>query len=129
MFNIYKVKIICFFSTLCYSKNGDYMYITIDNKNIKLKKVNSFKEKFFGLMGKTNIDYALLFRCNGIHTFFMKEDIDIILTDKNYKILFLYKNLKKNRIILPKKSVYYTIELPFNSIKRIRIGDVIPIHK
>ena len=105
------------------------MHIIINNKRIELKEIKTFKKKLFGLMGKTNIDYALLFRCNGIHTFFMKESIDIILTDKNYKILYLYKNLKKNKIILPKKKVYYTIELPNNSIKKICIGDIIPIHK
>lgn len=105
------------------------MYINIDNKKIKLIETKTFKDKFFGLMRKTNIDYALLFRSNGIHTFFMKEEIDVILTDKNYKVLYLYKNLKKNKIILPKKNVYYTIELPHNSIKKICTGDIVPIHK
>ena len=105
------------------------MYITINNKKINVKEVKSFKEKLFGFMGKTNIDYALMFRCNGIHTFFMKETIDVILTDKDYRILYLYKGLKKNRIILPKSKVYYTFELPNNSIKKICIGDILPIHK
>ena len=59
------------------------------------------------------IDKAILFnRCNSIHTFFMKANIDVIMCDKNNKILFYYANLGKNKIILPKKGVYKTIECP-----------------
>lgn len=104
------------------------MYLFINNKNILLKEAKTFKEKFMGLMGKTNIDYALLFRNNGIHTFFMKEDIDVVLTDKNYNISYIYKSVKKNKIILPKKGVYYTFELPKNSTKKLCIGDKLIIH-
>ena len=64
---------------------------------------------------KKNINYGLCFpKCNSIHTFFMLENIDVIMTDKNYNILYIYKNLKPNKIILPKKNVYYTFELPAN---------------
>lgn len=104
------------------------MYLKLDNKKIEIKKVIGIKDNFLGFMNKKNFKYGLLFRCNGIHTFFMKENIDVILTDKNYKILYLYKDLKKNKIILPKKNVYYTIELPAQSIKKLHIGDQISIH-
>lgn len=103
------------------------MELKIDNKLIEIKKMNKFKDKFFGFMGKENFSHGLLFRCNGIHTFFMKETIDVILTDNKYKILYLYKNLKKNKIILPKRDVYYTIELPSNSIGNLNIGDYLTI--
>lgn len=92
------------------------MYIIIDDKKIPLKEAKSFKDKLIGLMFKKNINFALKFKCNGIHTFFMKENIDVILCDKDNNILFTYKNLKKNKIILPKRNVYYTYELPHNSI-------------
>lgn len=93
------------------------MYIIIDDKKIPLKEAKSFKDKLIGLMFKKNINFALKFKCNGIHTFFMKENIDVILCDKYNNILFTYKNLKKNKIIFPKKNVYYTYELPSNTIK------------
>ena len=35
----------------------------------------------------------------------------------------LVRNLKKNKVILPKKDIYYTIELPKNTIKSIKKGD------
>ena len=67
-------------------------------------------------MGKTNINYALLFkRCSSIHTFFMKENIDVIMLDKENNIKYYYKNLEKNKIILPKKGASKTIELPINT--------------
>ena len=80
-----------------------------------------------GLMGKKNINYGLIFpRCNSIHTCFMKEAIDVIMCDKNYKILYIYPNLTKNKFILPKKGVYYTIELPVNYLS-YSIGDIVTI--
>lgn len=103
------------------------MILKINGKQLQVKKAITFKQKLFGFVGKTNFNYSLLFRCNGIHTFFMKEEIDVILTDKNYKVLFLYKNFGKNKIIPPKKGVYYTIELPTNTIDNLAIGDILNI--
>lgn len=62
-----------------------------------------------------NIDKALLFnKCNSIHTCFMRENIDIIMCNKDYKILYYYPDFKKWRFILPKKDVYLVIETPSN---------------
>ena len=64
-------------------------------------------------MFKKNINTALLFnKCNSIHTFFMKSNIDVIMCDKEDNIIYYYNGLKKNKIILPKKKVYRTIDLP-----------------
>lgn len=81
-------------------------------KDIEIKKYDNFFDKFKGLMFKKNFDYGVRIRCNGIHTFFMKENIDVILTDKDNNVLFIYKNLKPWKIVLPKKGVYYTYEVP-----------------
>ena len=91
------------------------MYIIKDNNKINIKICNKFINRLIGLMFKKNFDHGLCFpKCNSIHTFFMFEYIDVIMTDKNYNILYIYKNLKPNKIILPKKNVYYTFELPIN---------------
>ncbi len=95
---------------------------------IKIYEAKTFKQRLFGLMFKKNIDYCLLFKkCNSIHTFFMKEKIDIVMTDKNNKVIYIKKNMKKNRIILPKKNVYYTYEFPSNFIKDLKINDQLKI--
>ena len=64
-------------------------------------------------MFSKEIKYALLFnKCNSIHTFFMKCNIDVIMCDKDNNIIYYFNNLGKNKVILPKKGVYKTIELP-----------------
>jgi uncharacterized membrane protein (UPF0127 family) len=68
-------------------------------------------------MFKKNINYALRIKTNSIHTFFMKENIDVIMLDNNNNILYLYNNFSKNKIILPKKNVTKVLELPVNYFK------------
>ena len=74
-----------------------------------------------------DFDYGIIFpKTNSIHTFFMKENIDVIMCDNNNKILFYYKDLKKNKIILPKKNVKKVFETPrlyFN----IKLGDYLEV--
>lgn len=105
------------------------MKLEYDSKFINLIDCRSFFSRFMGFMFKKKIDYALLFnKCNSIHTFFMKSNIDVIMCDKNNKILYYYNDLNKNRVILPKKGVYKTIELPVNYFD-INVGNFIQIKK
>ena len=84
------------------------MKLVYNGREINLVECRSFFSRFKGFMFKKNINYALLFnRCNSIHTFFMKENIDVIMLDNNNVIKYYYK-----KVIFPKKSVYKTIELP-----------------
>ena len=84
---------------------------------MEIKYCNTFFSRLKGLMFKKNFDYALcLPKCNSIHTFFMKESIDVYMTDKDYNIIYKKKNMKPWRVILPKKKVYYTFEFPVNKI-------------
>ena len=92
------------------------MKIVVNDNEIKVRECNNFISRLRGFMFyKKKIDYALLFnKCNSIHTFFMKENIDVIMCDKENNILYFYKNLSKNKIILPKKGVSKVIETPAN---------------
>ena len=92
------------------------MEIIVENKKIKLEKANTFFKRLKGFMFKKNINYCLLLKTNSIHTFFMKEDIDILMTNKNNEVLYIFKNVKKNKIII-KKDTYYTYEFPSNFLK------------
>lgn len=86
-------------------------------ENLKIKKAKSFKDKLIGLMFKKNINYGLVFyNTKAIHTFFMKQNIDIIFTDKNDNILKIYKNVKKRKIIIGPFKTKYTYELPNGTI-------------
>lgn len=96
---------------------------------MKIVYANTFLKKLKGLMFTKDFDYIMKFKCNGIHTFFMKTNIDVYLADKNKKIVYIYKNLKPNKIILPKKNIKYTYETPANFLKNIKIGDICKFDK
>ena len=104
------------------------MKLIIDEEKIDIKKCTKFKDRLIGLMfTKKKINNCLLFpKCNSIHTFFMFQNINVIMTDKNYKITKIYKNLKPWKIIMPKKNTYYTFELTKN-IDKLKINDQIKI--
>ena len=94
---------------------------------MKIITAIKFKDKLIGLMFKKNINYGLLIKkCKSIHTFFMKENIDVILLDKNNKILSIKRNIKPNKIIIFKtKKRTNILELPNNSSKNLKVNDII----
>lgn len=99
-----------FFGTIVY---GDSMKLVYENKEIDIIECKSFISRLKGFMFKNKIDKALLFnKCNSIHTFFMEANIDVIMCDSNNNVLYYYNNLRKNKIIWPKKNVCKIIELP-----------------
>ena len=90
----------------------------LEFKNISVKEAKSFKDRLMGLMFKKNINYGLLFNnCRSIHTFFMKEEIDIVATDKNDNIIKTYKEVKPNKIIIAPKGTKRIYELPKKTLK------------
>lgn len=104
------------------------MDIIINKQKFSLDIADTFSKKFWGLMGKKNIKKGIFFpKTRSIHTFFMKEAIDIIMIDKNNKVVYYKKNVPKGKIII-KKEAYHTIELPVNSLKNININDELVLH-
>lgn len=101
------------------------MILQINQKKIQVKIYTKFHKRLLGFMfQKRKITTGICFpKCNSIHTFFMFQSIDVIMTDKNQKILKIYPNLKPWRIILPQKKVYYTYELPINTSNNMKFGD------
>ena len=75
-----------------------------------------------------NIRHALLFNnCNSIHTMFMISNIDVIMCNKDNKILYYYKDLAPNKVILPKRNVSRVYELPSNYFD-VNINDVLEVN-
>ena len=99
------------------------MHIVINNKKIDVVIYKGFFKKLKGLMfNNVKLNKIILFNnCNSIHTFFMKQNIDICMTDKNNKILYLESNVKPNKIII--KKAYYTYEMPLNTAKYLNINE------
>lgn len=94
---------------------------------MKVIIAKSFKDKLIGLMGKKNINYGLLIKnCKSIHTFFMFENIDVLLLDEENRILMINRNIKPNRILIFKnKKRTNILELPNNSSLNLSVNEII----
>ena len=89
------------------------MKLVFKEKEIDLIECKSFYSRLKGFMFTKDINKSLLFdKCNSVHTFFMKENIDVIMCDINNTILYYYRDLNKNRIIFPKKGIRKVFETP-----------------
>ena len=91
------------------------MKLLLNGSYLKIVEALSFNERLYGLMGKINISFGMLFpKCNSIHTFFMKEDIDVVGLNDKSEIVFLELNVSKNKIIKIHLSAKKTsiLELP-----------------
>lgn len=104
------------------------MYVLIDKKKYSLIDCVSFYDRFKGLMFTRDFDYCMRFsHCNSIHTFFMSVCIDVVMTDKDNNVLYVFKNVSPFRVILPKKNVFNVYELPSgsvkNNIKKVKVCD------
>jgi len=96
---------------------------------VKIKKLSNFSEMLFGLAFKKNLEPVYFETRWGIHTFFVRKPIDVVICDDNNVVRKIKKNLKPWRIFIwnPKfKNVY---EFPANSkyISKISIGSKICI--
>ena len=104
------------------------MYVLIGKKKFELIDCISFYSRFRGLMFTRSFDYCMRFKkCNSIHTFFMSTIIDVIMTDKDDNVLYIFKDVKPWRVILPKRDVYNVYELPSgsikNNIKKVKVSE------
>ena len=105
------------------------MYVLINKKKIKIKECKGFFNRLKGYMFKLEpIEEGLRFsKCRSIHTYFLFQNIDVVMTDKENNIIKLYPNLTSERIILPKRKVYYTYELPAGSINNLKVKDKLKV--
>lgn len=102
------------------------MKLLLDNHYIKIMEAVSFHDRLQGLIGKTNINFGMFFKkCNSIHTFFMKEAIDVVGLNENNEVIFLERNCTKNKIIKIHRSIKKTsiLELPKNTSLSLVLGD------
>ena len=103
------------------------MYLMCNKYKIKIEDCTTFQKRLIGFMfKKKKITEGKRFpKCNSIHTFFMLQKIDVIMTDKDNKIIKIYSNLKPWKIILPKKNIYYTYELPLGTCNNYKINNIL----
>ena len=92
----------------------------------KIRYADNFYKRLMGLMFKKDIDYALIFTGSygtGIHTCFMRFDIDIYYLDENKKIIDK-TNLKPWKFYKSAKKAEYIVETKENMLN-LKIGDIL----
>ena len=104
------------------------MKLKINNKELDIVIAKDFKTRLLGLMGKKNINYGMLFpKCNGVHTYFMKEKIDIIGLNEEGQVIYIYRSVPKNKIVKISEDAKKTsiLELPENTSQKLYIGSIL----
>ena len=89
---------------------------------MKIITAKTYMQKLTGLMGKKNINYGMFFPgVSSIHTFFMKESIDVIGLNDAMIVTSIYENVRPNKILIL-KNASHTLELPKGESKRYHTG-------
>ncbi len=105
------------------------MYVIINKKKYDIVIMNSFFKRLKGLMfRKESIDKIYMFpRCSSIHTYFMRQNIDVCILDKNYIVTYKCSSMKPRKILI--KKGYYTLEMPLNTSKYLNVSEELKIKK
>lgn len=86
-----------------------------------LKIADSFINRMLGLLIKSN-PRSLLFKTRfGIHTLFLNEPIDVLILNKNFKIIKIKSDVKPNNLIFWNPVYPYVIELPYGTIMKFNL--------
>ena len=106
------------------------MYLLVNKKKINIKEYTKFKERFKSFkfyLEKIDFGIKLPKKIMANTTFFCQR-VDICFTNKDDKILYLYENVKSEKRIFKIKSysIYY---LPLNTVKYLKVGDKLKLHK
>ncbi len=95
---------------------------------------DSIVGRLIGLLGRRSLrpdSGVWIVPANAIHTIGMLFSFDLVMIDKNFKVVSLKELVKPCRVILPKLSAESVIELPAHTIFRSRteIGDQLVIDR
>ncbi len=107
------------------------MYIKINRKKLPIIEKRKFWERFVGLKFVLEpIDYGVKYpKRKWFNTNFLCQRVDIVLTDKEDKICYIYENFNTEKTIFPKHKVYNVYLLPLGSSTNLKIGEVLRVYK
>lgn len=87
--------------------------IDIKGTSLRVKRADTYLKRLKGLMFDHDIDEGLglmIVPCQSIHTFFMRFDLDVVVVDRNDRVIACYKGLKPGKITPILKNAYGFIE-------------------
>ena len=100
----------------------------------KVRVADSILGRLIGLLGKRSLkpDAGVwIVPANAIHTFGMLFSFDVVMVDKNFRVVSVTELLKPFHLILPKRHAESVFELPAHTIFRSRteVGDQLLIDR
>jgi len=84
------------------------------SKGVDVTLANSFWKRFTGLMLKKDIadnQIMCFYPCDGIHTMFMRFNIDVVYLDGSMNVIGIEKNIGPWSILRPCRGAVYTLEM------------------
>ncbi len=95
-----------------------------------LKEVKTILDKFLGLIRKSNPRFLFFKTRFGIHTFFLKEPIDVIVLDKKFKVIKIKEGLTPYRLFFWSPKYNLVLELPKSTIQKTKteVGNLLKIN-
>lgn len=88
---------------------------------IKAKKLSSWLEKSEGLLGAKKPSPIFFKTHFGIHTFFMKFPIDVVILDSKGRVVTIKESLFPNQLFLWNPIHNGVLELPQGVVKKMKI--------
>lgn len=95
-------------------------------------QAQNFLDRIKGLIGKKDTPSNSAFwipACPSIHTFFMKFALDIIFTDKSFKVISVFHSVSPGKIILGGRKSFHVFELKAPKLKThsTKKGDILNV--
>jgi len=88
---------------------------------IEVKKLESFLERNQGLMFTDSIRPVYFETRFGIHTFFVRQKLDIVILDSMGKVQVLKEGLCSNRVFFWNMKYKRIIEMPMGQIDALKL--------
>lgn len=88
---------------------------------VKVTFPKSILQKARGLMFQDKIEPMLIKTRFGIHTFFVRKAIDVVILDNNYKVVKIRKNMKPWRLFFYNPIYQNVLELPSGITEQLKI--------
>ena len=108
---------------------GQQRHVFVYNKTretflaFKVKVADSILSRLVGLLGKRSLQPdggVWICPANAVHTIGMLFSFDLVLIDKDFKVVGLRELVRPFRITMPNRKAESVIELPAHSIFRSR---------
>ena|SRR5579863_9811783 len=101
---------------------------------LRVNIADSIVGRLIGLLGRRSLrpdSGVWIFPANAIHTIGMMFSFDVVMIDKDFKVVSVKELVRPFRVILPKLHAESVIELPAHTIFRSRteVGDELVIER